>query len=78
MTKELECSRALMDKRYEELQPREEIMQITIRESVQFTLEEYIKNNPVINVNAADLPDPLTSRVIRKYRLFTLLWLLSE
>ena len=59
MTEDLERSRALMDQRFEDLQAREDILQITISEGIQFALDQYIKNNPVIRVNADNSPDLL-------------------
>ena len=59
MTEDLERSRALMDQRFEDLQAREDILQITISEGIQLALDQYIKNNPVITVNDDNSSDPL-------------------
>jgi len=59
MAEDLERSRALMDQRFEDLQAREDILQITISEGIQFALDQYVKNNPMINVNADNSSDPL-------------------
>ena len=63
MTEQLERSRALMDLKLADLQAREDQLQSTIQASVSKALEDYIRNNPMVSVNADDSSDPLKGPV---------------
>jgi len=63
MTEQLERSRALMELKMADLQAREDQLQSTIQASVNQALEEYIRNNPMVSVNADDSLDPLKGPV---------------
>jgi hypothetical protein len=68
MTGELERSRALMNKRLEELQAREDLLQTTINESVREALQDYIKKNPPHQPTSEQVPllDPKVSPVVAR------------
>ena len=68
MTEELERSRALMDKRFEELQAREDLLQTTINESVREALQDYIQKNPPYQPISGQTPllDPKVSPVVAR------------
>jgi hypothetical protein len=68
MTEELERSRALTDKRFEELQAREDLLQTTINDSVREALQDYIQKNPPNQPipGQASLLDPKVSPVVAR------------
>ena len=68
MTEELERSRALLNKKFEELQAREDLLQTTINESVREALQDYIQKNPPNQPipGQAPLLDPKVSPVVAR------------